>query len=231
MRRCSHEPADHSCAAAARRRPSRRPRRRTDRARGGAGSARHDAGGDRHHEVDPDLDRRALAARAPRRPGTGDRHAVPTRRRQPGDRPGAASGTWRSVVSDRTDARGRFVLLWRPSRLGSEALRLRFAGDAQTARTARDAGRITVYRTALASWYALYGNPLACGGTLEHSSSASRTGRCRAGPRSRSATAADLVTVPVLDRGPYSGGREFDLTGATAAPLGVQRRRPIWVTR
>ena len=43
-------------------------------------------------------------------------------------------------------------------------------------------------------------------------SSASHTGRSRAGRSSRSATRGVTVTVPVVDRGPYIAGRTWDLT-------------------
>lgn len=38
------------------------------------------------------------------------------------------------------------------------------------------------------------------------------------------------VTVPVIDRGPYVGGREWDLTGATARALGFDGVGTIWTT-
>ena len=39
------------------------------------------------------------------------------------------------------------------------------------------------------------------------------------------------VTVPVIDRGPYAGGREWDLTGATARALGFGGVGVVWSTR
>ena len=39
------------------------------------------------------------------------------------------------------------------------------------------------------------------------------------------------VRVPVIDRGPYSGNREFDLTAATKARLGFASTGTVWSTR
>jgi rare lipoprotein A len=80
--------------------------------------------------------------------------------------------------------------------------------------------RITVYRPALATWFGpgFYGQRTACGEVLtSHTLGvANRTLPC--------GTKVDLyyrgrtVTVPVIDRGPYSAA-DYDLTGATAQAL------------
>ena len=59
---------------------------------------------------------------------------------------------------------------------------------------------------------------------------ASPTARCRAGPRSRSATAAGRVTAVVDDRGPYVGGRTWDLNQNTAAALGFSGVGTVWTS-
>ena len=97
----------------------------------------------------------------------------------------------------------------------------------------RRLGRLNVYRVAYASWYGpgLYGNRTGCGGTL----SAGRLGVAH-----KSLPCGTMVTfkrgrrtvrVPVIDRGPYVGGREYDLTEATAARLGFHGHGPILTTR
>ena len=84
------------------------------------------------------------------------------------------------------------------------------------------AGRVTAYRPAAASWYGpgLYGNPLACGGTLTPSTMgvAHRTMPC--GTKLRLRHGGRTVAVRVVDRGPFAGNREFDLTAATKEALG-----------
>jgi rare lipoprotein A (peptidoglycan hydrolase) len=39
------------------------------------------------------------------------------------------------------------------------------------------------------------------------------------------------VTVPVIDRGPFSGSREYDLTAATKAKLGFGSTGNVLTTR
>jgi rare lipoprotein A (peptidoglycan hydrolase) len=72
----------------------------------------------------------------------------------------------------------------------------------------------------VASVFTDYGLGLACGGVL---------GRHELGVAHKTAPCGTLITftyngrsltVPVIDRGPYIAGREWDLTGATAEALG-----------
>jgi Lytic transglycolase len=75
-------------------------------------------------------------------------------------------------------------------------------------------------QVSVASVFRDYGLGLACGGVL---------GRDQLGVAHKTAPCGTLITftyagrsltVPVIDRGPYVAGREWDLTGATAAVLG-----------
>lgn len=76
--------------------------------------------------------------------------------------------------------------------------------------------------SAVASWYGpgFYGNTTACGVTLTTSlmGVAHKTLAC--GTRLVVCYRGRCAKVPVVDRGPYVAGREFDLTGALAAYLG-----------
>lgn len=94
----------------------------------------------------------------------------------------------------------------------------RFAQAAE--RSAGDSGLPGDWRSAVASQYDDYGEPLACGGTLDEGQLgvASRTLPC--GTMVTIAYRGKVVHVPVIDRGPYVEGRTWDLTGATAAALG-----------
>ncbi len=75
------------------------------------------------------------------------------------------------------------------------------------------------WQRAVASRFDDYGEPLACGGVLEQDELgvASRTVPC--GTPITFFYRGRTVTVPVVDRGPYVEGREWDLTGATAEAL------------
>jgi hypothetical protein len=142
-------------------------------------------------------------------------------------------GRWKPIDRDRTDAAGHFKLRERLRRTGSAKVRVRVAGGRGVAPAKRKLGRLNVYRYAYASWYGpgLYGNPLGCGGTLTPGTLgvAHKTLPCgtkvtfRRGNRS--------VRVRVIDRGPYVGGREYDLTAATAQRLGFYGHGPILTTQ
>jgi rare lipoprotein A len=137
---------------------------------------------------------------------------------------------WRTVARARTRARGRFELRYLPYRTGSERVRLRFAGDATDLAAHRRLGWLNTYRLAAASWYG-GGGGMACGGSLTSSTMgvANKTLPCgtivslRYGDRS--------VRVPVVDRGPYVAGREFDLTQATKQALGFGDTGVVWSSR
>ena len=83
------------------------------------------------------------------------------------------------------------------------------------------AGADADWHRATASVFFLYGTQLACGGTLNAGTMgvAHRTLPC--GARISLRRAGRTVTVPVVDRGPFVGGREFDLTPAAAARLKI----------
>lgn len=116
---------------------------------------------------------------------------------------------------------GAFALHWRPSGLGSYRIRAYGLHDRRVRGSASPARRVTAYRTAAASYYGpgLYGGALACGGTLQPGTLgvASKTLPCGAKVKLR--YRGHGVTVPVVDRGPYVAGRDYDLTAATRARL------------
>jgi len=140
---------------------------------------------------------------------------------------------WKPIDRDRTNAAGHYRLRERLRRTGSSRARIRVGGGLGVRPGKRHIGRLNVYRVAHASWYGpgLYGNRTGCGGTL-HSG--------RLGVAHKSLPCGTMVTfkhgrrsvrVPVIDRGPYIAGREYDLTAATAQRLGFQGHGGILTTR
>ena len=91
----------------------------------------------------------------------------------------------------------------------------------------RGLGRLNVYRHALASWYGpgLYGNRLGCGGRLGTSQLGVAHKSLPCGTKVTLRHRGRVVRVPVIDRGPYVGAREYDLTAATARRAEVQGPR------
>jgi rare lipoprotein A len=137
---------------------------------------------------------------------------------------------WQTVARAHTRARGAFVLRYAPHRLLTERVRVLFPGDTTHARVQRRVGLLRVYRLAGASWYG-GGGSLACGGWLTSATMgvANRTLPCGTFVTLR--YGGHTVRVPVVDRGPYVAGREFDLTEATKRALGFEGVGEVWSSR
>ncbi len=129
---------------------------------------------------------------------------------------------WRVLDRARTTASGRFTLRFRARRVESARVRVFYGGDAQHRSAKRIAGRLNAYRPALASWYGpgLYGNPLGCGGTLGTGTIGVAHKSLPCGTKLTLRLGNRTVRARVIDRGPYVGAREFDLTQATKQRLG-----------
>lgn len=144
---------------------------------------------------------------------------------------GRIAGRWRTLASARTSTRGHFGVRLLARGLGTSPLRVRFAGDRANSASQRAAGRLEVFRASSASWYQLTGYRLGCGG---------RMGADQLGVANKTLPCGTLVTfrygsrsvrVPVIDRGPYVGGREWDLSGATKRALGFPGLGLLWSSR
>jgi len=83
------------------------------------------------------------------------------------------------------------------------------------------------YNVSIASVFTAYGDPVACGGVLQvpELGVANKTLPC--GTEVIFVYGGRAVRVPVIDRGPYIAGREWDLTGATAEALHFPGLGPI----
>jgi rare lipoprotein A len=136
---------------------------------------------------------------------------------------------WRTLARARTGARGRFRLSFVPRRLGSDWVRLRFSGAGPELSSRRRLGRLNVYRLAEASWYG-GGGSLACGGSLTSSTMGVANKTLPCGTLITLRYGGRTVRVPVVDRGPYVAGREFDLTEATKDALGFEGVGQVWST-
>jgi rare lipoprotein A len=140
---------------------------------------------------------------------------------------------WQGIEGARTDAAGRYRLRQRLRSTLSRPVRVRVREAPGILPAKRRIGRLNVYRYAHASWYGpgLYGNRTGCGGTLY----AGRLGVAHkslpCGTKVTFKHGRREVRVPVIDRGPYVGGREYDLTEATARRLGFRGHGAILATR
>lgn len=127
-------------------------------------------------------------------------------------------GTTVGTVSRRS---GGFALRWRARGAGSYRVRAYGLHDRRVMASVSVARRVTAYRAAAASYYGpgLYGGALACGGTLQPGTLGVAHKTLPCGARVKLRYHRRIVTVRVIDRGPYVAGRDFDLTAATRARL------------
>ena len=137
-------------------------------------------------------------------------------------------GRWISVARARTNRRGHFLVRYWPHALGPVRLRARLAGIGGPG-TVVPAPVATVFHAVVASWYGP-GGRTACGETLTAS---------MLGVANRTLPCGTLVTlryrnrtirVPVIDRGPFVAGRDYDLTWATKLALGAGDVTVIWAS-
>jgi rare lipoprotein A len=181
----------------------------------------------------------ALTVRSVRRHVTTGRSVVVRGRLSPARRGNTVAlqlrgrGGWTTVDRSRTTAAGTYRLSWRPRRAGTRSLRVHFAGTKNVRPDRRVVGRANVYRRAVASWYGpgLYGNKLGCGGRLSPGTVGVAHKSMPCGTRLTLRYRGRSVRTRVIDRGPYVGGREFDLTAATKARLGFGSTGVVLSTR
>jgi rare lipoprotein A len=122
----------------------------------------------------------------------------------------------------RTGPGGRFSVKFGVGGPGEYRVQAGAQGTETTTGSNSKAVKVTAYRPAVASWYGpgLYGNGLACGGTLTPSTVGVAHKSLPCGTQLTLRYRGNTVEVEVIDRGPYVGGREFDLTAATKQKLG-----------
>jgi len=164
---------------------------------------------------------RGLAVRGKVRPS--GRHRVKLAFRGPG---GGTRGVW-------TKANGTFAVRWLPERTGSYAVRAYSVHDRRIAASRSAKRRLTSYRLAGASYYGpgIFGNGVACGGTLLPGTMGVAHKTLPCGTMVKLRYHGRTVTVPVIDRGPYVAGRDYDLTWAVKLKLGFPGVGTVMATR
>lgn len=138
----------------------------------------------------------------------------------------ALSGhVWHTVATTGTGAGGRFRLRFVPAG-GNQRLRVHFDGDRQNSRSSAPAGSVSSYQPSVASWYN-DGGSTACGFHAYYGV-ANKSLPC--GTQVRFSYGGRTVTAVVDDRGPYVGGREWDLNQNTAGALGFGGVGTVWAS-
>jgi rare lipoprotein A (peptidoglycan hydrolase) len=131
-------------------------------------------------------------------------------------------GTDQEVLSIHTKSNGTFKARWDVGQLGNYDVQAFGIHDKRVRGSHSKVRHLTSYRLAGASYYGpgLYGNGVACGGTLMPGTLGVANKTLPCGTMVKLRYGGRSVTVPVIDRGPYVAGRDYDLTEATKERLG-----------
>jgi rare lipoprotein A len=141
------------------------------------------------------------------------------------ERRGRETGwTWAPTTHDTAASDGSFSATWPVNHIGRFAIRAVVErGRSAEVAAASPTLTITVYRPSRATIYGpgFWGSRTACGQVLHRNTLglANRTLPC--GTPVAIYWNGRTIVVPVIDRGPYANGAEWDLTEATANALGI----------
>ena len=127
---------------------------------------------------------------------------------------------------------GSFVARWKPRRIGQFRTRALVGGEAKAASASPEL-TLTVFRPAIATWYGpgFYGNKTACGIELTEETIGVAHRSLPCGTNIAVRYGKTTITVPVIDRGPFSGEAKWDLTAAAAQLLGFEHTDRIGAIR
>jgi rare lipoprotein A len=139
---------------------------------------------------------------------------------------GRSGGSWQTLATAVTGGRGGFDLHYVAGSTGRQTLRVRFRGDRLNTNVWTHVGNVTVFHPSVASWYS-DGGSTACGfhayyGVANRDLPCGTQVTFRYGGRS--------VTATVDDRGPFVGGRDWDLNQNTAGALGFGGVDTVWTS-
>ncbi len=132
---------------------------------------------------------------------------------------------WRWAATSQSVARvdGSFTAVWPTNHIGRFSIRAIVLGSQAQSAAASPTVTVTIYRPSVATVYGpgFWGSRTACGQTLTRHTLgvANRTLPC--GTRVAILYQGRTIVVPVIDRGPYANGADWDLTEAMATTLGI----------
>ncbi|MDQ6749150.1 MAG: septal ring lytic transglycosylase RlpA family protein, partial [Actinomycetota bacterium] len=138
----------------------------------------------------------------------------------------SGSGGWSTVADAPADRQGNFTANWVSHRSGRFTLRAivdRAGRRAGAAGPASAIARVTIYPSAIATWYGPRSTRVmttACGTQLTSTTLGVAHRSLPCGTRVELYYRGRALIVPVIDRGPYANGADWDMTGAAADALG-----------
>ena len=132
---------------------------------------------------------------------------------------------WAITVSATVGPDGSFSAGWQTNHIGRFSIRA-LVGAQTSAQPAAASPTltVTVYRPSLATQYGpgFYGQRTACGDALEPSTLGVANRSLQCGMPVAIYYNGHTLVVPVIDRGPYANGADWDLTEATGRALGIE---------
>ena len=144
-----------------------------------------------------------------------------------------AGQAWGSVATATIAADGSYLARWRTDRAGEYRVRAVIAGGQAVAASATPELAITVHRQAMATWFGpgFYGRRTACGQKMSRTLLGVAHKKLKCGTQVAVLYKGRRITVPVVDRGPFRHGTEWDLTAATAQALRFEHTDRVGAVR
>jgi hypothetical protein len=140
----------------------------------------------------------------------------------------AETQAWIPLATATIDADGTYLARWKADVAGRITTRANVTSTADTGAALALAAplevSLTVFRTAMASWYGpgFYGRKTACGLRMSRKLLGVAHKKLPCGTPVAIAYEGESITVPVVDRGPFIKGRKWDLTIAAAKAIGFE---------
>jgi rare lipoprotein A len=140
---------------------------------------------------------------------------------------------WLPVAHATAGPDGGYLARWKADRVGRLQVRARVESPDVAAASAAPQLEVTVFRTAVATWYGpgFWGHKTACGTRLRRSTYGVAHKTLKCGTQVTLFYKGRTVTVPVIDRGPFRKGTKWDLTQATARAIGFQTTDTVGTLR
>jgi rare lipoprotein A len=130
---------------------------------------------------------------------------------------------WAAITSATVNPDGTYIAEWHTRKAGEFRVRAVLQSASQAvAASASSELEITVHRAATATWYGpgFYGRQTACGIRMTRTLLGVAHRKYKCGTKVAVLYHGRRITVPVVDRGPFRRGTDYDLTAATAQALG-----------
>jgi hypothetical protein len=132
-------------------------------------------------------------------------------------------GAWATAATATVRADGTFVARWRAAHIGTYQARALLSGASAAAAGSAPVITVTVHHPTTATWYGpgFFGKQTACGVTLAPDTIGVAHRSLPCGTKVSILYRGRTLVVPVIDRGPFANGADWDLTQAAAQALGI----------